>query len=144
MNRLRLEGTPRIKRERRQHAPPISPLAADTDFSDFLIPMGENGQDFDFGTAAMKMLEGIRRDNEEGGEPSSQHERADTSDLAPPSPTPGGGIMLGQEMMFDATPTARRRSTEHHRRRSSDIDRREMNGGGDRDEGMEFIKEEED
>jgi cytokinesis protein len=67
MNRLKLEGTPRVKRERRQPAPPISPLAAQTVFSDFLIPA--NG-DFDFGTAAMRMLEDIRQDQ------------------SPPSPSP--------------------------------------------------------
>lgn len=143
MNRLRLEGTPRIKRERRQHAPPISPLAADTDFSDFLIPMGENGQDFDFGTAAMKMLEGIRRGDDDEDEPPSRRERADTSDLAPSSPTPGGERMLGQDMVLDSTPT-QRRSGEHHRRRSSGFDRRSINGGADREEGMEYIQEEDD
>lgn len=117
MNRLRLEGTPRIKRERRQHAPPISPLAADTDFSDFMIPMGDNGQDFDFGTAAMRMLEGIRRGDEDGQgaavDPAAPQEPdGDAGYVAPPSPSPGGEFLLGQDMMVS------RRSTDLHRKQS--------------------------
>lgn len=78
MNRLKLEGTPRVKRERRQPAPPISPLAAETVFNDFVIPA--NG-DFDFGTAAMRMLEDIRQDQ------------------SPPSPSPNN--LGGEEMLTD-------------------------------------------
>ena len=155
MNRLRLEGTPRIKRERRQHAPLISPLAADTDFADFMIPMGENGQDFDFGTAAMKMLEGIRRnDDDDGAEgnrvpgatqdrPNGLDRRDSGADLGPPSPSPGGEIKLGQDMVLATT----RRSGEYHRRSKSYLARQD-NGendggekaGGEADaDGMEYM-----
>jgi hypothetical protein len=70
-------------------------LAADTDFSDFLIPMGENGEDFDFGTAAMRMLEGIRRNDEDD----PRNQRIEEVE-EPESPTPGGlggGMILTDE-----------------------------------------------
>jgi hypothetical protein len=38
MQRLKLEGTPRVKRTRRQMAPPLSPLPASADFSQFMLP----------------------------------------------------------------------------------------------------------
>lgn len=147
MNRLRLEGTPRIKRERRQHAPPISPLAADTEFADFMIPMGENGEDFDFGTAAMKMLEGIRRNDDDGSEavgPETEKQngqngglsRKDSeTDIDPPSPSPGGDAVLGQDMVL---PTVQRRSGEYHRRSKSYLARRSVNV----DEGADGSKKE--
>lgn len=160
MNRLRLEGTPRIKRERRQHAPPISPLAADTEFADFMIPMGENGEDFDFGTAAMKMLEGIRRNDEDGFEavatgPDGQNRqngglvRIDSeTDIDPPSPSPGGDVMLGQDMVLP-TAAAQRRSGEYHRRSKIHLARRSVNEDGGADgsrsrkeregDGMEYM-----
>lgn len=74
MNRLKLEGTPRVRRQRRQ----ASSLAPETVFSDFLVT---SDGDFDFGTAAMRMLEDIRQDN------------------SPPSPSPA---TLGEtEMLTD-------------------------------------------
>ena len=161
MNRLRLEGTPRIKRERRQHAPPISPLAADTDFADFMIPMGENGQDFDFGTAAMKMLEGIRRNDDDEGpgvggmqqeQQNGLERKAGEADIDPPSPTPGGDVMPGQDMILAS---AQRRSGtgtgtgEYHRRskgylarKSVEVDRARVadeTADGQEVERMEFM-----
>lgn len=156
MNRLRLEGTPRIKRERRQHAPPISPLAADTDFTDFMIPMGDNGQDFDFGTAAMKMLEGIRQtDGDDFNAPPISAEPADLDD-EPPSPSPGmakgtNGSMVLIEEDEPRPPGEYRRSLEARRsRRMGSVDRRGSSGSAPLDDlretkengdGMEYIEE---
>lgn len=143
MNRLRLEGTPRIKRERRQHAPPISPLAADTDFSDFLIPMGENGQDFDFGTAAMRMLEGIRRNSDDDAAASNGLPAApqpeDKYDVEPSSPSPGVEKILGQDMVFTQTPG--RDSARVRRRSGFGSDGQTVNRDGDQ-ERIEYIGEE--
>lgn len=55
LQRLKLEGTPRIKRERRQPAPPLSPLPVTTDFSDFMLPSVDS-QNVDFGSLAQKMM----------------------------------------------------------------------------------------
>lgn len=61
LNRLKLEGTPRVKRERRQHAPPMSPVPATTDFSlsDFMIPQSGDG-DFDYGTFAQRLMSDLQ------------------------------------------------------------------------------------
>lgn len=153
MNRLRLEGTPRIKRERRQHAPPISPLAADTDFTDFMIPMGDNGQDFDFGTAAMKMLEGIRQtDGDDFVAPSMSTEPADLDD-EPPSPSPGMANGIKESMVLVEEDEPRRsgeyrRSAEARRnRRMGSFDRRGSSGSArleelrEKGDEMEYIEE---
>jgi cytokinesis protein len=74
LNRLKLEGTPRVKREKRQYAPPLSPIPAAADFSDFMIPM--MGEGVDYGSLAQKMMDdlfggeggGGGRHEEEGGE----------------------------------------------------------------------------
>jgi len=57
--------------------------------------MGENGEDFDFGTAAMRMLEGIRRNDEDD----PRNQRIEEVE-EPDSPTPqgsGGGMVLTAE-----------------------------------------------
>jgi hypothetical protein len=57
--------------------------------------MGENGEDFDFGTAAMRMLEGIRRNDEDD----PRNQRIEEVE-EPDSPTPqgsGGGMVLAAE-----------------------------------------------
>lgn len=57
--------------------------------------MGENGEDFDFGTAAMRMLEGIRRNDEDD----PRNQRIEEVE-EPESPTPqgsGGGMVLTAE-----------------------------------------------
>ena len=57
--------------------------------------MGENGEDFDFGTAAMRMLEGIRRNDEDD----PRNQRIEEVEV-PDSPTPqgsGGGMVLAAE-----------------------------------------------
>ena len=60
LQRLKLEGTPRPKRERRQPAPPLSPIPITTDFSDFIIPNMETSDgDVDYGTLAQRMMKDI-------------------------------------------------------------------------------------
>lgn len=59
--------------------------------------MGENGEDFDFGTAAMRMLEGIRRNEED-----DPRNRPIVEVEEPDSPTPltkglGGSMVLTDE-----------------------------------------------
>ena len=56
MQRLRLEGTPRVKREKRRPAPPLSPLPASTDYTEFMLP---SQGDLDYGTLAQKMMDNI-------------------------------------------------------------------------------------
>ena len=56
LQRLKLEGTPRVKRERRKPAPPISPLPDTADFSDFMIPQLNDGESVDYGTLAQRMM----------------------------------------------------------------------------------------
>lgn len=88
LQRLKLEGTPRIKRERRQPAPPPSPLPANTDFSDFMLPnMGS--QDVDFGSLAQKMMMNIFESPAPNGAKSP--DGADDISLpVTPSPMPSG------------------------------------------------------
>lgn len=80
LQRLKIEGTPRVKRERRAPAPPLSPTAETTDFSDFMLPNLDGASD-DFGGAALRIYESI----------------FSPSPDAPSSPTPasGDGAMLG-------------------------------------------------
>jgi hypothetical protein len=77
--------------------------------------MGENGEDFDFGTAAMRMLEGIRR-NEEDDPRNRPIEELEEPD----SPTPGTKGLVGSRVLTDEP-----RSGEFGRsaeiRRSSDV-----------------------
>lgn len=54
LQRLKLEGTPRIRREKRSAAPP-SPLPAAADFSDLLLPSVDS-QNVDYGSLAQKMM----------------------------------------------------------------------------------------
>jgi cytokinesis protein len=83
LQRLKIEGTPRVKRERRAAAPPLSPTAETTDFSDFMLPSLDGASD-DFGGAALRIYESIFSPSPEG---------------TPSSPTPasgtGGAAMLG-------------------------------------------------
>lgn len=58
LQRLKLEGTPRVKRERRMPQPPASPLPANIDFGDFMLSGGED-QTVDFGSLAQKMMMNI-------------------------------------------------------------------------------------
>ena len=80
LQRLKLEGTPRVKRERRAAAPPLSPIPASSDFSDFMLP--SMGDESDYGSLAQKMLDDLF--NPESGV--STFEVLDD----PPSPSPGG------------------------------------------------------
>jgi len=122
-------------------------LAADTDFSDFLIPMGENGEDFDFGTAAMRMLEGIRRNDEDD----PRNQRIEEVE-EPDSPTPqgsGGGMVLTAEPRSDDFGHSAERSHEDilkMGRRSTSSSRRafpdQMVETGARDEEQEEKSEE--
>lgn len=54
LQRLKLEGTPRIRREKRSAAPP-SPLPAAADFSDLLLP-SVDAENVDYGSLAQKMM----------------------------------------------------------------------------------------
>ena len=78
LNRLKLEGTPRVKRDRRQHAPPMSPVPATADFSlsDFMIPQSGDG-DFDYGTFAQRLMSDLQL---AGGSP-GEVDRAENDDL---------------------------------------------------------------
>lgn len=54
LQRLKLEGTPRIKRERRMPAPPMSPIPLTADFSDFMLSMQHTGGSGDPGSAGVE------------------------------------------------------------------------------------------
>lgn len=58
MQRLKLEGTPRVKRTKRQVAPPLSPIPATADYTDFGLPAISASQDPDlnYGSLAQSML----------------------------------------------------------------------------------------
>ena len=83
--------------------------------------MGENGQDFDFGTAAMKMLEGIRRTDDDDDVVKLKHEPIEEVE-EPPSPSPG--VPKGFEEMMVLTDPRRSRDS----RRSADIKREDSLG----------------
>ena len=63
LQRLKIEGTPRVKRERRAAAPPLSPTNETMDFSDFMLPSVEGD---DFGGAAQRIYESIFSPSPEG------------------------------------------------------------------------------
>ncbi|WVQ98293.1 hypothetical protein IAU59_005416 [Kwoniella sp. CBS 9459] len=92
MQRLKVEGTPRVKRERRAHIPPPSPLPQTTDFSDFMIPLHTGDTEgFDFGSLAQRlMLDENFFPGSLGGDPSH-------IDLGLLSPQPTGGEPLSPE-----------------------------------------------
>lgn len=52
LQRLKLEGTPRIKREKRIAAPPMSPIPLSADFSDFMLSMQHTGGSLTGGVAS--------------------------------------------------------------------------------------------
>ncbi len=101
LNRLKLEGTPRIKRERRTPAPPLSPIPITSDFSDFMLP----NFDGDYGTLAKSLMDqinsgtltpgldgfssGIRGSGGGGG----------VEEMSPPSPSPGADMRIGMGML---------------------------------------------
>ncbi|KAK4683997.1 hypothetical protein P7C73_g6211, partial [Tremellales sp. Uapishka_1] len=87
LNRFKLEGTPRVKRERRQPMPPLSPVAIATDFSslNFMLPDLTGSSDFDFGGLANDMLRNIHGTGGTGG---LDVERSETEAMSPPSPSP--------------------------------------------------------
>jgi cytokinesis protein len=58
LQRLKLEGTPRIKRERRQPAPSLEALPANADLSDFMLPR-DMSDVTDFGSLAQQMMANI-------------------------------------------------------------------------------------
>jgi hypothetical protein len=105
-----------------------------------MIPMGENGQDFDFGTAAMKMLEGIRQSNGDQGSGSPGRE-----DDEPPSPSPGMEKGL-EEFMVLADEPEPSRSVEYRRSAEARRNRRKESGSVRLEDlpevdGMEYIEE---
>jgi hypothetical protein len=108
--------------------------------------MGENGQDFDFGTAAMKMLEGIRRTDDDETSGSGARGGPIEEVEEPPSPSPGVGKGLGEPMVL-AGAEEPRRSGEYRRRSSrTSVERRtssasRMERSEERGDGMEYIEE---
>lgn len=78
--------------------------------------MGENGEDFDFGTAAMRMLEGIRRNDEDD----PRNQRIEEVE-EPESPTPQGS---GGGMILTAEPGDSRRSVDTMRARDAEEEER--------------------
>jgi cytokinesis protein len=106
MLRLRKEGTPRVKRERRQPAPPLSPGLL-SEFGDFPSTMPEQafeGLDFDYGTLAERMMQDLGLGSGSGGSgllnlsflsaasgASPGNESGDNSVLDSPSPMGGDG-----------------------------------------------------
>ena len=114
LKRLKLEGTPRVKRERRQPAPPISPLPATTDFSDFMLPSLSSNTtgDVDYGTLAQRMMNDIFAvtglSNNEGPPSSSQNGpsgRDSSGSSISPSPVVGSSFQL---------PSLHDQTQEHH------------------------------
>lgn len=113
MNRLKLEGTPRVKRERRVAAPPLSPVSATTDFSDFMLPaMGTDG-DLDYGTLAQRMMNNIFSSSDLGGQAGEGGQevvsplpgkegvawspgKLNGSKSGPPSPSPKGNDSISE------------------------------------------------
>ena len=60
LQRLKLEGTPRIKREKRRALPSVEPIPASADFSQFALPtLGDGAAEVDYGTLAQKMMNDI-------------------------------------------------------------------------------------
>jgi hypothetical protein len=73
--------------------------------------MGENGEDFDFGTAAMRMLEGIRRNDED--DPRNQRiEEVEEPDSPTPQGSGGGMILAPQPRSGEVERSAEARSNE--------------------------------
>jgi hypothetical protein len=73
--------------------------------------MGENGEDFDFGTAAMRMLEGIRRNDED--EPRNQRiEEVEEPDSPTPQGSGGGMILTAEPRPGDVERSSELRSNE--------------------------------
>jgi hypothetical protein len=58
LQRLKLEGTPRIKRERRHPAPPPEAIPATADLTDFMVPKDVSDV-ADFGSLAQQMMANI-------------------------------------------------------------------------------------
>jgi hypothetical protein len=67
LQRLKLEGTPRVKREKRMPAPPLSPIPITDNYTDFMVPPagpgpvtpGDGVGDVDYGTLAQRMMHDI-------------------------------------------------------------------------------------
>jgi len=73
--------------------------------------MGENGEDFDFGTAAMRMLEGIRRNDED--DPRNQRiEEVEEPDSPTPQGSGGGMVLTAEPRSGDFGHSAEARSNE--------------------------------
>ena len=102
MQRLKLEGTPRIKRTKRQAAPPMSPLAASTDFSDFGLPSLPVTQDeaFDYGNAAQGLLNELFMAN---GEYAADN--ANVMDVTPIKSPSMGSLTSGMSMSDPTSPS---------------------------------------
>lgn len=96
MQRLKLEGTPRVKRTKRQMAPPLSPIPATTDLTDFMMPLATTqGESVDYGTLAQKMMNDIFAANGMAAAESPQIRVEDASMPVSPSPVTGDLGPLG-------------------------------------------------
>lgn len=89
MQRLKLEGTPRVRRTKRQPAP-LSPVPADTELADFMMPTTTEGSGVDYGTVAQRMMNDIFAANGMSAAGSPQI-RVEDSDTMPVSPSPVSG-----------------------------------------------------
>jgi len=100
--------------------------------------MGEHGEDFDFGTAAMRMLEGIRR-NEDGDPRNRPIEEVEEPD----SPTPGtkglGGDMGSMVLTDEPKSGESRRSAEI--RRNGDLGKVERRSSSTRELASQVVAE---
>lgn len=100
LQRLKLEGTPRIRREKRSAAPP-SPAPAAADFSDLLLPSVDS-DNVDYGSLAQKMMMNMLDDPSQLPEPSP----------APPSLTRRGHNRTASGGSIAESPTRATFSTD--------------------------------
>jgi len=112
MQRLKLEGTPRPKRERRTPASALSLLPITADYSDFMLSnRGLANSDMDLGSMAQKMMNGIFEKNglehdERVHTFNGQEEEKIRSPISP-SPVMGDPGMLGEGSPMSPSPLAR-------------------------------------
>ena len=104
LQRLKIEGTPRVKRERRAAAPPLSPTAETTDFSDFMLPSLDGAAGDDFGGAALRIYESIFSPSPEGTPSSPTPASGDTAMLGTSPDEPDADLLSGSSEAFPRNP----------------------------------------
>lgn len=140
LQRLKLEGTPRIRREKRSAAPP-SPLPAAADFSDLLLPSVDT-ENVDYGSLAQKMMMNMLDDPSQLPEPSPEpsitrrgHSRSASGSSIAESPTKAtfstDPVYLLNEATVEEEPENERRAEVEH---ENDLARDSPQPGDDDDE----------